>query len=321
LVISDKRSRQGRRRSTETQGAPPTFGGAPSRLRTLRLQFVESIFIWPMLLCVGALILWPTATAIYHSFFAWQPGYSSPFVGFKNYVDVISSSLVHTIALNELVYMAGVPLWVGVPLLVSLLLYQKVPAPGLFRTIFFFPSVLSPVIVGILFNALLRPDGLLNETLKSVGLGSLARSWIDDPALVKPVIILVVIWFSMGFGVLLYSAALSAVPPELFEAARIDGANWVQELRYVMLPAIMPMVLLNAIFSVASVFLLFGYVYVLTQGGPGYSSTTIDYDIYQNAMSYGKFGFAAAESALLLVIMLAILSVAVKIGRRVYGDA
>jgi multiple sugar transport system permease protein len=303
-------------------GAPAvTTAGALIRRRNIGLKLTESLFILPMLICVGALILWPTATAIYHSFFDWQPGYSSPFVGLANYSHVISSSVVHTIALNELVYLAGVPLWVGVPLVVALILYERVPAAGLFRTIFFFPSVLSPVIVGILFNALLRPDGLLNATLKSIGLGGLARSWIDNPSLVKPVIILLVVWFSMGFGVLLYSAALSAVPPELFEAAEIDGATWIQQLRYIMIPSILPMTLLNAIFSVASVFLLFGYVYVLTQGGPGYASTTLDYDIYQQALSYGHFGLAAAESALLLMIMLVILAAAVRIGRRTYGTA
>jgi ABC-type sugar transport system permease subunit len=272
-----------------------------------------------MLFFVGILILWPTVSAVYHSFFDWQPGYSSPFVGFRNFAMILASSIFHTIAVNEAVFAIGVPLWAGVPLLVALLLYDGVPAPGLFRTIFFFPSALSPVILGVLFKAFLRPDGLLNDTLKSAGLGTLARNWLFDPGLVKPVIIVVVLWYSMGFGVVLYSAALSAVPPELFEAAEIDGAGWLARLRYIMIPAILPMVLLNIVFSVANIFLLFGYLYVLTQGGPGYASTTIDYDIYTNAFVNGNFGAAAAESVFLIAIMVVVLFAATRVGKRIYS--
>lgn len=296
-----------------------TAGSVRGRARHLRTKFFESAFIWPLMVLLGAIVLVPTVDAIIHSFTNWQPGYSSPFVGFRNYTDVLTSTLVHTIAQNEVVFMIGVPLWAGAPLAIALLLHEGVPASGVFRTIMFFPSILSPVILGILFNALLRPDGLLNATLKSVGLGGLAHAWIDDPHLVKPVIILVIMWYTMGFGVLLYGAALSAVPLELFEAAEMDGASWSAKLRYVMLPAILPMVVLNTVFSFGSVFLLFGYIYVLTQGGPGYSSTTLDYDVFQNAMVYGKFGVAAAEAVVLLGIVLAILVLAARLGSRFQG--
>jgi len=269
-----------------------------------------------MLLFLGTLVLVPTGIAVFRSFYQWDPGYESPFVGLANYGEIIASEVVRAIAKNEALFMIGVPLWAGVPLFVALLLYERVPFAGLFRTIFFFPAVLSPVILGILFRALLRPDGLINATLASVGLDSLQRNWIDDPALVKPVLIVVVMWYTMGFGVVLYSAALSSVAPELFEAAEIDGASWLQRLRYVMVPAIL---ILNLIFSVGTVFLLFGYIYVLTQGGPGYASTTIDYDIYQNAMQYGYFGLAAAEAVLLLGVMLVILLAAVTVGRRLWA--
>jgi ABC-type sugar transport system permease subunit len=187
-----------------------------------------------------------------------------------------------------------------------------------FRTIFFFPAVLSPVILGLLFRSFLRADGVLNVTLEDLGLGSLARPWIDDPSYVKPVVILVAVWYTMGFGVIFYSAALSTVPPELFEAAELDGANWFQRLWHIMLPRIMPVFLLNVIFSVATAFLLFPYAFVLTRGGPGYASTSIDYDIYQNALQSGFYGIASAEAVLLLVVMLIVLVAAYLIGRRVW---
>jgi ABC-type sugar transport system permease subunit len=271
-----------------------------------------------MLLLIGLFVVVPVAVAIFRSFYDWNPGYHSDFVGLANYREVFSSSVVHEIAWNELVFMLGVPLWAGVPLIVALLLYERVPAAGLFRTIFFFPSVLSPVILGLLFRAFFRPDGIVNVTLERIGLGGLQRNWINDPTYVKPVIIVVVMWFTLGFGVVLYSAALSAVQPDLFEAAELDGASWLQRLGYVIVPAILPMFLLNVVFSFATVFLLFGYVYTLTQGGPGYASTTIDYDIYQNSLAYGYFGLGAAEAVCLLVVMVIIIGVTVLAGRRLW---
>jgi ABC-type sugar transport system permease subunit len=289
-----------------------------SRQARLLRKVGESIFIWPMLVLVGTLVLVPTAIAVWRSFYDWDPGYESPFVGLDNYRAIVESELVREIARNELVYLIGVPLWAGLPLVVALLMYERVPAVGVFRTIFFFPAVLSPVVIGILFRSLLRPDGLVNSVLGSVGLESLQRNWIDDPSLVKPVIICVVAWYSMGFGVLFYSAALSSIDPQVFEAAEIDGASWIRRLWHIMIPSILPMFVLNLVFSVGSVFLLFGYIYTLTQGGPGYSSTTIDFDIYQNALNFGDFALSSAESVVLLLIMSTVLTAAVFVGRRMW---
>lgn len=311
--------------SPEPAGAirrPPSGGevqtGPSQRFAALRRSAAESAFIWPMLLLVGTLMLFPAGTAIYRSFFDWNPGYDSPFVGFGNYRYLFESDVFREIAINQLIFILGVPLWATVPLLVALLLYERVPAAGVFRTIFFFPAVLSPVILGLLFRSFLRTDGVLNVTLEDIGLGSLARPWINDPSYVKPVVIIVAVWYTMGFGVIFYSAALSTIPPELFEAAELDGANWYQRLWHILVPRIMPIFLLNTIFSVATAFLLFPYAYVLTRGGPGYASTSIDYDIYQNALQSGFYGIASAEAVLLLVVMMIVLLAAYLVGRRVW---
>lgn len=290
------------------------------RVARARRTLLESAFIWPMVILLGTLVLAPTVYAVFRSFYDWSPGYESPFVGIDNYKELFSSSVFQEIGRNELIFMIGVPIWAGVPLLVALLLYERVPFAGVFRTIFFFPAVLSPVILGLVFRSLLRPDGIVNSTLDSVGLGSLTQRWIDDPSLVKPVIILVALWYSMGFGVIFYSAALSTVPTELFEAAELDGASWWQRLRYIVLPRILPMFMLNVVFSVSTVFLLFPYSFVLTRGGPGYTSTTIDYDIYANSLQFGYFGLAAAESVLLLIVMLGILALLFRYGRKAYVE-
>ena len=259
----------------------------------------------------------PDGTAIYRSFFDWNPGYDSPFVGFGNYRYLFESDVFREIAINQLIFLLGVPLWAGVPLLVALLLYEHVPAAGVFRTIFFFPAVLSPVILGLLFRSFLRADGVLNVTLEDLGLGSLARPWIDDPSYVKPVVILVAVWYTMGFGVIFYSAALSTVPPELFEAAELDGANWFQRLWYILLPRIMPIFLLNTIFSVATAFLLFPYAYVLT---PADRICKHEHRLRHlpEPLQSGFYGIASAEAVLLLLVMMVVLFTAYRVGRWVW---
>jgi multiple sugar transport system permease protein len=203
------------------------------------------------------------------------------------------------------------------PLAVSFVLYQGVWFPGLFRAIFFFPAIASPALIGVLFAAMLAPDGPLNSGLRSVGLGALAGDWLAGDHLVKPVIIVVLAWATVGMGTVLFSAALSAVPPELFESAELDGASWWQRLWHIVLPSIRRTVELWTVLLIVSVFVgIFPWIYTLTRGGPGYSSTTLDWDIYQNALTYGHFGLAAAESMVLLLIVTMVVIAGTFLGRK-----
>jgi len=289
-----------------------------SRTRTA----FDFLFVAPLVLLVGVLILYPAVVGVYRSFFTWTPaGGATEFVGFDNYVTLAKSPVFHEILKNEAIYLIGVPIWTILPLGIALALQERVLFPGLFRTLFFFPAVLSPALVGILFRSMLRPDGMVNETLDAMGLGALAQSWLDDPSLVKPVMIGILAWAGLGTGVLIFSAGLAAVPPELFEAAEVDGASWFQRLRYIMIPSLLPLIEFWVVYQIISVFLwIFGWIYVLTQGGPRYSSTTLDYDVYTNAMNFGQFGLAAAEAVYLLGLVLIVITAGVML-RRLRGGA
>lgn len=283
---------------------PSLRQGRSERPRRTRQEFGELLFIAPAALLISLAILLPTANGLYHGFTDWQPGFESPWVGLENFRALFASEVFRQIVFNEFFLLLGLPLWVGAPLLLTLLLDRGVPQAGLFRTIFFFPSVLSPVIVGILFTFLLGTGGALNQALGGIGLESLQRDWLTDESLVKPVIIVVLAWAGVGTGVVIFSASLSSLPRELMEAASIDGAGWTSQLRYVMLPHLMPVIGVYALLQVINVFLWsFAWIYVLTAGGPGYASTTLDYHIYANAISFGNFGEAAAEGVVLLVLV------------------
>jgi raffinose/stachyose/melibiose transport system permease protein len=251
----------------------------------------DALFVAPAVALVGIVLLIPIGTSIFRSLYNWNPGYASPFVGLANYTALAGNTLFQEILRNEGVFLLGVPLWVLLPLAIALFLHERVRFAGLARTIIFYPAVASPAILGVFFRSVLAPAGLLNTILRAVGAGGLAQNWLAEPNLVKPVIIFVIAWATAGVGVVIFSAALSAMEPHLLEAAEVEGASPWQKLRFVVLPALRPVIDLYIALMVLSVFVGL------------FASTTLDYDIYQHALTYGQFGLAAAESVYLLAIV------------------
>jgi ABC-type sugar transport system permease subunit len=273
-------------------------------LRGLR----ETPFVLPLVLIIGFVTIVPAIIAIVHSFTNWSPGYASPFVGLRNYTNLFKSTEFQQVLKNEGWLLLGIPIWIVVPLGLALLLHRNVPAAGFFRSVYFFPATASPALLGLLFTFIFGPEGPLNSILRGIGLGSLQQNWLQDPTLVKPILIVVLLWATLGTGTIIFSAGLSAIPQEQFEAADLDGASWVQQLRYVMIPGLRGLIELWAVILVVNVFTqAFPWVYTLTHGGPGYASTTMDYDIYSNALDYGAYGTAAAEMVILLLIVTVLL--------------
>ena len=275
---------------------------APSdRTGLLRSQLVDFLFVAPVLFLSVAIIIVPALISLFRSTFDWQPGFESSFVGLENFATLFSDPVFHQVLRNQAVLLLVIPLWVIVPIVLALILYEKVPAAGLFRIIFFLPAVMSAAVLGVLFRSVLALNGPVNSLLDAIGLDWLMSAWLSDPVLVKPVIILLIVWAGLGTGVIIFSAALSGVDPQLFEAAEIDGASWWQRLWAVAIPSIRHVVFLWTYLGLVTVFLFsFGWVYVLTKGGPGYASATVDFDVFQRAFGRGRFGLAAAEAVVLL---------------------
>jgi ABC-type sugar transport system permease subunit len=275
-----------------------------------RLLDSSVLLLLPLVALEVAVFFLPLIFITVKSFYDWQPGSPSPFVGFGNYTTLLAEPQFWQVVRNQLFYLLGVPLWVIAPLVVAYMLREHVRFAGALRTIYFIPAVMSPAIVGLVFRSLLADDGPLNESLHKVGLGALAHSWLTSAALVKPVIIVLVLWGGFGTGVLIFSAALNAVPHEIFEASRLDGAGYWRELWYVALPSVRPTVLLWTMFQVLSIFLfMFSWIFVLTNGGPGLASTTMDFSVYQTFITFGFFGAAAAESVVLIIMIVIVAAV------------
>ena len=289
-----------------------------SRVRARARPLLAALpYVAPLLVAATLVVLAPALWGLSRSVFNWQPGSSSPYVGLDNFRLLADSTTFRTILVNEGIFLFGLPLWTILPLLIAVFLFTRVRLSGLIRTLIFLPAVVSPALLGIMFTPVLAPNGLVNTTLRSSGLGGLAHAWVDDSSLVKPTIILLLAWANVGLGVAIFTAALTSIQPEFLDAAAVAGATSWQRIRYVILPGIRRTLILWMTFQALGVFLwIFGLIFALTRGGPGNSSTSIDYDVFTNTITNGLFGVGAAESVYLLGMVVVIAIIAWILGRR-----
>jgi ABC-type sugar transport system permease subunit len=260
-------------------------------------------FILPVLTLVAVFVYSPLVDAVLHSFTRWDGiGPATP-VGADNYRALAGSSDFHRVLTNQLILVAGVVIWVVVPLWLSMLLYQRRYAAAA-RALLVIPPLLPPVIVGSVFRMVLSDAGPVNTGLRGIGLDRLALGWLTDQQLVLFSIVFIIAWATMGTGVLFYSAALSSLDPALPEVARMDGAAWWQLAWHLYRPHLRPVTRFwMLLLTVATVTAFFPWIYPLTNGGPGIASTTLDFDIWATGIRDGQFGRASAIAVVSLVFI------------------
>jgi multiple sugar transport system permease protein len=226
-------------------------------------------------------------------------------VGLRNYAQLLQAPLFWQ-ALRNTFYFAlvGGPLSIGISLAAALLLNQKmVRFKTLFRTIYFAPFVTTLVAVAIVWRYLYHTRyGLLNYALGAFGAGPI--DWLGDPRWAMPAIILMTVWKSFGYNMLIFIAGLQAIPEELYEAARIDGATALQRFRHVTLPQLAPTLVFVTVITMIGFFQLFVEPYVMTMGGPLRSTTSVVLLMYEEGFRWWRMGYAAAVAFILFVVIL-----------------
>ena len=276
----------------------------PSWWRRRRTLATPYLLLLPAIAILVVFLLIPVVEAIRLSFTSWDALSSPEWIGLENFADLLRDERFGRALLHNLMIVAAMPLWILVPWAAAWGLYGGVPGWRFFRAAFFIPAVLSPVVIGVYYGIVLGPAGPLNETLRAVGLGGLAREWLNEPALAMPIVIGILIWSTFGIGVLIFLAGLANVDQEQIDAARVDGASNLQIQRHVVFWELLPVIefwaVLTAIISFTGVFPL---IYALTRGGPGDSTFTVDFYLQQEAFANGNFGYASAIGVALLVIM------------------
>jgi multiple sugar transport system permease protein len=277
-----------------------------------RRSHKETLAAWLFILpdCIGLLVFVaiPMALALSLGFFSVDGFGGYKFVGLANYnrmfrdplfIKSLGVTIVYVLCLVPGLYVSGLGL--------ALLVQQRIPLIGLWRSLFFMPYVVSLVVVALIWKVMLIDKvGFINRMLELVGLQG--GSWLGDPNLALGAVLVVTIWFLMGYYMIIFLSGLQDIPREYYEAARIDGANSWKMFTQITLPLLRPtsfFVLLVSTVSAVSGSQAFDLIYVMTNGGPANSTSLAVFYIYQQAFKFNNYGYAAAMASVVVVILLA----------------
>jgi multiple sugar transport system permease protein len=267
---------------------------------TDREEIAAGIFLSPTLLLLGIFLIFPIIYLGYLSFTGGSFTRSGVhWVGLNNYLRLLMTPDFWQVIINSLYFtIATVIPSIIIPLGLAVVLNQNLPFTGLFRTVYFIPSIVSLVAAGLGFRWLFQVDGAINSLLGNFGLDKI--SWLSDPLWAMPVLILLSIWKQIGFNLVVFLAGLQTIPVNRYEAAELDGANSWQQFWYITLPGIKPTLIFAALTTTIFTLKSFEQVYIITGGGPLNSTNLLGYYIYDRAFAQFDFGYAAAAAMVLL---------------------
>lgn len=280
-----------------------------ARKRVRRWQWSGYIYLAPALAFYAAFTLVPIADTAWTSFYAWDGLTQAEWIGLENYRDALTNPAIHTALSHSLSYIAFYAL---LPTALALMLAGsmiRIRVRGLtaFRSILFVPQVLSSVVVAVAWRWIYDGAGPLNASLEAVGLGGLARPWLGDFDFALPAVGLIGTWVQVGLILMLFLAGTQRISPDLYEAARVDGAGAVREFFAVTVPGLRSEIRIALVLSTIFALRNFDIVWNTTAGGPGSSTTVPSIYIYRGAFLTREVGWAASIAVLLtlLIFMLA----------------
>ena len=238
----------------------------------------------------------------------------TPWVGLENYVRQFQDPLFLSALGNTLLFVAAaVTIGVALALWLAVLVERTGRWAMLYRTLYFIPVVTSLLATSMIFRWLYASNGLLNFMLAFLGLEP--QAWLLSETWALPSLVGLMIWKNLGFDLILFSAALQAIPESYYEASSLEGASSMQNFRYITLPQLRPIVLLVCITAVIRSFQVFTIVLAMTQGGPINATRTLVYHIYEQGIQYDEMGYASAAAVILLIIVAILTYGQMRLGR------
>ena len=288
--------------------AAPGAGAKPGRRRsrTAARELAGLWFVLPALVIYLMFFGLPFLATVGLSFTDWNGIGWPDFTGIANYARLAVDGAMWSALTNNLIWVVlgtAVPVIVG--LILAVMLWSDARGSVAYRTIFFLPVILSPVVIGVIWGWIYNPlFGLLNTGLREVGLGAWAMGWLGESETALYAVLLTAIWSYFGFCIVVLFAGLQKVNPELVEAARTDGASATQRFRHVIVPQIAPVLTMVIVYTVIGGFNAFDMVWVMTQGGPNNASEVIATYTYEVAFRGNDYGYGATLSMVMSVVAL-----------------
>ena len=312
-----------------------TIGG--HRLRKLQEAGLGYLFLLPAFAVLGIFEFFPIFYGLRISMCDWKVTGCAQFIGFANYIRAFKDpEMWHSLEVTATYSIICVPLQLGLALVLAYLLFQKVRARTLYRVLFFMPYITPTVASAAVWAFIYSPDnGLINLVLEALGIngpkwlgeprgifqliaqaaGGHLPGWAAGPSLALVSLIIFTTWVFVGFDMTIFLAGLGNVPAELYEAARIDGADGWQLFRKITIPLLSPTTFFLVILSIIGSFKAFNHIYVMTQGGPGNATTVSSILIFNQMYQYNRYGYSAALSFVLFAVILGLTVLQNRVGR------
>jgi multiple sugar transport system permease protein len=271
------------------------------------------LFLSPTLILFGTFILFPLLFSFYLSFHQWNMfSPDKTYIGLENYATLFQSPDFWLVFKNTLVYTIGtVPINMVIALWIAYILNKKIAGKKFLRTAFFTPVIISWIAAAVIWRWLFEPNyGLVNHVLGWFGIQNV--NWLNDPSMAMIAIIIVGVWKTVGFNMILFSAGLQSIPDHYYEAASIDGANKWSQFWNITIPLLSPTTFFIMIMSVIGSFQVFDAVYVLTSGGPLGATKVMIFYIYEHAFKFFNMGYASAIAYVLFAVIFILTMIQIK---------
>jgi raffinose/stachyose/melibiose transport system permease protein len=264
------------------------------------------LFVLPALVIYIFFFIFPMINGLYYSMTDWDGmAKVKNFVGLKNYAAIFNDTETLRATKNTLIYTVIVTFMSNlIGLVLALMLEKSSGINNIFRTIFFTPAVLSPVVASFVWKYMYSPEsGVINSLLRLIGAGGLSQDWLGNPKLALWSVMLVPLWQWGGNVMIVFLAGLTNIPTEFNEAATIDGVSYLQRVRHITLPLLRPAIVFNIIISTIGSFKTFDFIFILTNGGPGFFTEVLTLRVYNFTVYTSKFGYGSAVAVLLTILV------------------
>jgi multiple sugar transport system permease protein len=262
------------------------------------------LFALPVILVTAAVLFVPILQTAVFSFTRWD-GITATWVGLDNYQQLVSDSIFWRVVANNVLLLGAIPLAILIPLGVAFLLHQHVLGWRFFRSVYFLPTSISWVVIGIVALRVFARRGILNDLLGGLGI-PFTTDLLTSELGAMLAVSLTFIWSVFGTNTIIFITGMATLDRDVYEAARVDGAGPWALFRLVTIPLLMRFIQFAFILTVITGFTaLFSLIFVMTSGGPGYGTTTLEFFVYKKAFAQGVFGYAAAVGLVLFAIVFA----------------
>lgn len=247
----------------------------------------------------------------------WDGMFKSDPVGLRNYIRIFSDPNFWTLLKNTGVFLLTIPVQALIGMIIAVILNDRIPGWRFFRLVYYLPSIISMTVVGLLYKIMFSYSGPLNEVLRAIGLDALAIEWLNSGPSARFVVFLCLVWSNIGWQVLIIFGGLTGIDPSILEAATIDGAGYWRRLFSITIPLLARTLEYSFVSAMIWIFTgIFPLIYSLSNGGPGYETTTLDYMVYVKGFNGTKLGQACALSVILLLIITAITVIQMRMSNR-----